>query len=101
MDCWPANARSATCTIPRPEHRAAHLTRPIVTWSVEQVGDGGDAQLDGALAHLAEAKHELRGPGHLGRPEIAHPVQADSPLARGHHHSLFVRGGRQVCDGME
>src|SRR5439155_18419496 len=101
--------------IPRPEHRTAPLTpadraadpadraagpgrsrrptRPAARL-VEQVGDGSDARLDGALADLAETKHELRGSGCLGCPEIAHPEQADSPLARGRPHPLLVRGGR-------
>src|SRR5262249_52991082 len=74
---------------------------PAVTWSVDQVGDGGDARLDGPLAYLAEPQHELRGPGRPGRAELAHPVQADPPLARGRTPRLPVRAGRQVRDGME
>src|SRR5690242_6800847 len=68
---------------------------------VEQVGDGGDAWLDGPLADLAEPQDELRWPGRPARPEAAHPVQADPPLARGRSHGPLVGTGRQVRDGVE
>jgi hypothetical protein len=48
---------------PIPRRRRAAITGasltalaagPAVTWSVQQVGDGGDAWFDGPLADLAE-----------------------------------------------
>jgi hypothetical protein len=85
-------------------HRADGGSVPVVRrpGSAQQVGDGGDGGLDGALAGVAEPHHQ-RGRGRrVGyAPVLRQPVQADAALAGGRDHGRLARLRWQLRDRVE
>src|SRR5262249_46025008 len=72
-----SGARSRTLLPPHGAGKRRNLAGPADNARVrrvQEVADTGDARLNGPLAGVAEAEHQLRRPGRVVRAPGAHPV---------------------------